>query len=134
MLAEACTTGKPVHIFDLGEGRFGMREGAPQRAPVAVPGPWRVSAIRARLKDLKVKLTKAVLPPRLHRDTRPIHRKLVESGRAVWLGDAFSGQPTAQETNDAARVAARIRDLMSGIPQPSGPAQPAGPVLAADRS
>jgi hypothetical protein len=111
MLAEACATGKPVHIFDLGEGPYAMRD-SPQRGKVVVRRPWLASAIRARAKSIQVKIIRAVLPLRLHRDTRPIHRKLVQSGRASWLGDALSAPPPAVPcagSDDIADIAARIR-------------------------
>jgi mitochondrial fission protein ELM1 len=130
MLAEACTTGKPVHIFDLGEGRYGMRENAPQRAPAAVAHPWLMSALRARAKHLKVRVAKAILPVRLHRDTRPIHRKLIESGRAVWLGDTFPDRPVPAQHSDVALVAARVRSLLADAPGSTSPAT--APVFAAD--
>ena len=112
MLAEACDTGKPVHIFDLGEGRYGMRDQPAPRKKVIVHRPWLISALRARAKDLQVKLINAVLPQRFHRDTRSIHRQLVSSGRAVWLGDLFPPERPATRVDglrDADEVAARIR-------------------------
>ena len=123
MLAEACATGKPVHIFDLGEGRYGMRQPPVSRGAVVVHHPWLMSALRARAKDIKVKVINSVLPVRFHRDTRPIHRKLVQSGRAVWLGDAFPGKmPIPQSSRDLDDVVVRVRKLMeSGVhASPSG--------------
>jgi mitochondrial fission protein ELM1 len=112
MLAEACATGKPVYIFDLGEGRYAMRPDAP-----AAPSMPAGSAIRAWLKDLKVRATNRLLPERLHRDTRPIHRRLVESGRAAWLGDALPAALGPALRNDATVVAARILIVMqAGAP------------------
>jgi len=111
MLAEACATGKPVHIFDLGEGRYAMRD-SPPRGKLVVPRPWLASAIRTRAKSVRVKIIQAVLPLRLHRDTRPIHRKLVQLGRATWLGDALSAPPPMPPPagpDDIATIAARIR-------------------------
>jgi mitochondrial fission protein ELM1 len=111
MLAEACATGKPVHIFDLGEGRYAMRD-APPRSKVVVRHPWLASALRARAKSIQVKVINAVLPLRFRRDTRPIHRKLVQTGRAAWLGDAPSApRPTVLHpgSDDIASIAARIR-------------------------
>src|SRR5262249_1170230 len=111
MLAEACATGKPVHIFDLGEGHYGMRS-----PDVRVPRPefqasWLVSAVRARVKHAKVPLTNSFLPRRLHRDTRAIHRQLVALGRATWLGDDLDDLQRLPLPNDAARVAHRVRAL-----------------------
>jgi len=115
MLAEACGTGKPVHIFDLGEGRYGMREPPAPRGNVFVRHPWLASALRARVKDTQVKLINFVLPMRFHRDTRNIHRRLVQSGRAVWLGDAVPPKLAAiphNSAHDAEEIAARIRKEM----------------------
>lgn len=123
MLAEACATGKPVHIFDLGEGRYGMRQPPAPHKAVVVRHPWLISALRARAKDIKVNVINFVLPVRFHRDTRPIHRKLVQSGRAVWLGDAFSpGELNPQSSRSLDDVVVRVRKLMeSGVhASPSG--------------
>jgi hypothetical protein len=111
MLAEACATDKPVHIFDLGEGRYTMRQTPRNHPPLPVPGPWRASALRARLMDAKVRLINAILPQRLHRDTRRIHARLVESGRADWLGDATGPGGTPTAANALAAVIARVRAL-----------------------
>lgn len=115
MLAEACATGKPVHIFDLGEGRYGMRQPpAPQR--IVVRHPWLMSRLRAWAKDWEVKLIRAVLPVRLHRETGNIHRQLVQSGRAIWLGDEVPPENTPILENgsrDADEIAARIRSRMA---------------------
>ncbi|HEY4163194.1 MAG TPA: ELM1/GtrOC1 family putative glycosyltransferase [Dongiaceae bacterium] len=139
MLAEACATGKPVHIFDLGEGRYAMRDGAPQGNPVIVHHPWLMSALRARAKHHKVSLTNGILPLRLHRDTRNIHRKLIQSGRAVWLGDAFPSARVPRAGSDVTAVAARIQSLISDTAAfPATDDLPASGLsasaLAADRS
>ena len=115
MLAEACATGKPMHIFDLGEGRYGMREPPAPRPKVSVRHPWLASAIRARAKDMEVRLINSVLPTRFQRDTRPIHRALIRAGRAVWLGDPFPpGRASTphDSSRDADGVATRIRKDM----------------------
>jgi hypothetical protein len=114
MLAEACATGKPVHIFDLGEGRYGMKQ--PPTAPLEHVGPWSVSALRAWAKDLEVKLIRAALPVRFHRETGNIHRQLVQSGRATWLGDpVLPGTPAHVQDGprDVDVIAARIRKQMA---------------------
>jgi mitochondrial fission protein ELM1 len=115
MLAEACATGKPVHIFDLGEGRYGMRQPPATRAAVMAGRPWLMSALRARAKDIKVTVINQVLPARFQRDTRNIHRRLVQSGRAVWLGDAFPAEARPNPTGpsrDLAAIASRIRSQL----------------------
>ena len=116
MLAEACATGKPVHIFDLGEGRYGMRQPPARQPGIVVRQPWLMSRLRAWAKDCEVKLIRAVLPVRFHRETGNIHRRLVQSGRAVWLGDEFppEGPPIPQNSSrDVDEIAARIRKQMA---------------------
>jgi mitochondrial fission protein ELM1 len=132
MLAEACATGKPVHIFDLGEGRYSMRESAEQHIPVATTHPGRMNALRARAKHLKVQATRAILPVRLHRDTSPIHRKLIESGRAVWLGDDFPQRAAAPARDQVAMVAARVRGLLADAAAPAPMAAANTPAFTAD--
>src|SRR5262249_46489079 len=44
-------------------------------------------------------------------DTRAIHRQLVASGRATWLGDDLDDLRRLPLPNDAARVAHRVRAL-----------------------
>lgn len=116
MLAEACATRKPVHIFDLGEGRFGMRQPSARRPRIVVRHPWLMSRLRAWAKDCEVRLIRAVLPLRLHRETGNIHRQLVQSGKAIWLGDELLPECTSisQDTSrDVNEIAARIRKQMA---------------------
>jgi mitochondrial fission protein ELM1 len=104
MLAEACATGKPVHIFDLGEGRYGMR--LPPAPNAAAP------RLKTVLLDLKVRLVQAILPRRLHRDTRHVHKRLVDGGRAVWLGDLRRAQMRTA-ASELAAVVERVRRLLA---------------------
>jgi mitochondrial fission protein ELM1 len=116
MLAEACATGKPVHIFDLGEGRYGMRQPPARRRRIVVRHPWLMSALRAFAKDIEVKVIRAVLPKRFHRETGNIHRRLVQSGQAIWLGDDLlpEGKPNGQNcSRDVDEIAAWIREQMA---------------------
>ncbi|HKP26002.1 MAG TPA: ELM1/GtrOC1 family putative glycosyltransferase [Dongiaceae bacterium] len=116
MLAEACSTGKPVHIFDLGEGRYGMRGTPATPREAVVRHPWLMSALRARAKNIELKLVRAVLPARFHRETGNIHRQLVQAGRAVWLGDEFPPERAPVPPNgsrDVDEISARIRGRMT---------------------
>lgn len=116
MLAEACATGKPVHIFDLGEGRYGMRQPPARQRGIVVRHPWLISRLRAWAKDWEVKLIRAVLPVRLHRETGNIHRRLVQSRKATWLGDEISPEsaPILEDASrDADEIVARIRKQMA---------------------
>jgi hypothetical protein len=53
-------------------------------------------------------------PKRLTRDVRIIHQKLIESGRAVWLGQEFPDPGERMPPlNDVERAVARVRALFS---------------------
>lgn len=84
MLSEACATGKPVYMFDLG----GMREGRRE------PGDFRLGAA------LYAILLRWFWQP-LSRDLTLVHRGLRDSGRAVWLGEEMTdgGSPPTAETD-----------------------------------
>lgn len=108
MLAEACATRKPVHIFDLGEGENAMR-----------PRPEPATALGAKPKRLQFTHLQAFLyrlmmrfgPERLSRDIRIIHAYLTETGRAVWLGDPFPADRTLPHLDCLGRAVARVRAL-----------------------
>ena len=115
MIAEACATAKPVHLFDLGEGPFSMRaplglDGEPEPALRPDPRRW--------LKEfgLPTALYRFLLrhaPAKLTRDIRLVHRRFVASGRACWLGEAA---PSAVRPPlfDLDRAVARVRALLTG--------------------
>ena len=118
MLAEACTLGKPVFIFDLGEGRFSMRPDAGGRqAALPYDGIWLRSFLRASLKNLKVRLIGKILPRRLIRDTGPIRAYLIASGQAAWLRDTFFPGNIRSGIAPSDIVAARVRKLMALPPE-----------------
>lgn len=102
MLSEACSTGKPVYIFDLGSGRNAMRN--EDTTSVEEAEDVRLSA---RLYRLLMRFG----PRRLSRDLRLVHQWLVEQGHAVWLGDRFpeSEPPVLQ---DIERAVARAKTLL----------------------
>ncbi|MBL8660764.1 MAG: mitochondrial fission ELM1 family protein [Rhodospirillales bacterium] len=114
MLAEACATHKRVHIFDLGEGRYAMRESvaaAARREPR--DRRWWEGWEKARWDAFWYRQMMRFGPQRLSRDIRIVHRHLVDSGLAVWLGDAFpQGQPLPT-LQCVARAAARVRALFA---------------------
>ena len=104
MLAEACATGKPVYIFPFGSGRWAMRP----ETPVS-PSP-RAIWDRRRWKAWRSSLVLSLAPKRMRRDIRRIHQALIESGRAVWLGEEFVRQPPAP-VDELAITAARVKAL-----------------------
>jgi len=93
MLSEACATGKPVDMFDLG----GMCE------RVDLPRDFRLGGVmyRALLKWGWKRLT---------RDISLVHRELVASGRAAWLG-AERRPRSVQASSDMARAVEAVKGL-----------------------
>jgi mitochondrial fission protein ELM1 len=101
MLAEASATGKPLYLFDLGAGRHRMRPG-----PGAGVDDWRLGAW----------LYRALMRwgwQRLSRDITLVHRQLIETGRAAWLGDPEPAPAVAADA-DLERALARLRALFPG--------------------
>lgn len=117
MMTEACVTGKPVFLFDTGEGRFSMRE-RDQDGP-----PWWQCLDRAHLNAVIYRIGMRWGPTRWTRDIRIVQRLLVESGRAAWLGE---GVPAAlpPPLRDLERAAARVRALFEPVVLPPPPADP----------
>jgi mitochondrial fission protein ELM1 len=95
MLSEACATGKPVSMFDLG----GMRnlEDESQRD--------------FRLGGTLYALLMRWFWQRLSRDLTLVHRRLRESGRAAWLEEALVTARVPAET-DLQRAVAAVRNLL----------------------
>ena len=125
MMTEACATGRPVYFYDTGEGRTSMKEN-PWLDGLAEeegePGGFKLS--RWHLKAHIYRLTMRLGPQRLTRDIRIVQRLLIDSHRAVWLGD---GHP---ETNpppleDLSRAVARVRALFEPAP-PGSLSEPHG--------
>ena len=111
MMTEACATGRPVYLFDTGIGRTSMHERAS-----AEHEPLRERVSRAHLKAFVYRQTMIYGPTRWTRDIRIIQRRLVESGRAVWLGEGEPrGAPPPLE--DVPRAVARVRSLFEPAAQ-----------------
>ena len=53
-------------------------------------------------------------PQRLSRDIRIVHQHLVDSGRAVWLGDDFAPGLPLRSLECLPRAVARVRGLFDG--------------------
>jgi len=101
MLSEACATGKPVYMAELGGYGYPMRPGS--RAPVDF-----------RLSALTYSWIMRFGHQRLSRDLRLVHRALIEQGRAVWLGEDFSAAPPAPP-QDLTRAVQRVRALFEAV-------------------
>lgn len=94
MLTEACATGKPVHIFDLGR----------------VPWRWRDLA----LDHLRASIYRFAMhwaPERLTRDLSRVHERMIAERRAVWLGEPFPPGPIPDFSTNMRRAVARVRSL-----------------------
>ena len=101
MLSEACATGKPVHMFDLGTGKFGMR-GIIDHAEGGNDFTLSTLAYRALMRWGW---------QRLSRDITLIHQQLEHSGRACWLGTETTVAPCIDDS-DMQRAVKRVRELM----------------------
>ncbi len=97
MLSEACATGKPVYMAELGGYGYPMR-------------PGRKTPVDFRLSALAYSWLTRFGPKRLSRDIRLVHRNLLSTGRAVWLGDPFQ-RPTGGDRADIDRAVQRVRSL-----------------------
>lgn len=116
MLTEACATGKPVHIFDLGVGRRAMRPQTVAAAAAAESEQRRGRIEAVHLKAFFYRLMMRLGPQRLSRDIRIIHRHLVESGQAVWLGDVFAPERPRLAIDCLGRAVGRVRALFDFVP------------------
>ena len=105
MLAEASATGKPLYIFDLSDCPAGGDGASRDRRP------WWCHRHNLRYKPLSHRLAMALAPHRMRRDVSRIQERLVASGRAVWVGQAWKAGGTRGLESDVERAAARVRVL-----------------------
>ncbi len=123
MLTEACATRKPVYIFDLGEGENAMRPSTVEAAAASrrQAHSGRRHVERSHLKAFLYRQLMRFGPERLGRDIRIIHKYLVDSGRAVWLGDRFPESRRVSSLDCLSRAVARVRALVEpGAPVSGG--------------
>lgn len=127
MLAEACATRKPVHIFDVGEGEHAMRPETAAAAAAGRSGFTPIAAVRrllepGQLKAAFYRFLMAVGPRGLTRDIRLVHGHLVDSGRAMWLGEPFPARRPIPALDCLPRAAGRVRAIMEATARPRVPA------------
>ncbi|MBI2717633.1 MAG: mitochondrial fission ELM1 family protein [Rhizobiales bacterium] len=110
MITEACATGKPTHLFDIESGRRSMRaeESAARKGSRLPPPHWKGANFTSTLWRLGLIFG----PDWWTRDIRIVHRELIASGRAAWLGNAVRYPGLADPAQDMGRAVARVRDLM----------------------
>ncbi len=112
MLAEACATGKPVYIFDPGAHPVALPAGRGSSA--RAPRAWWRRRESYRWAPLTHRLAMWLGPERLKRDVGALHRRLVASDRATWLGQPFPRAPRTAPADELERTAARVRSLFTG--------------------
>jgi hypothetical protein len=105
MLTEACATGKPVYMFDADR-------------PLATSGMEGDRGRDFRLSGTLYRWLMRWGPKRLSRDIGLVHRRLLERGHAVWLGEDFpEGVPPP--LRDLERALARVRALFAPQSEPA---------------
>ena len=109
MLAEASATGKPVSLFDIEQGRQAMRaeENQPIMQGVMLPIHWWGRSFATTF----FRLLMNVAPIRWSRDLRIVHRRLIASGLASWLGEETLPVARHEPQHALKRSAARVRQL-----------------------
>lgn len=111
MMTEACVTGRPVYLYDTGEGMTSMKHN-PWLDGEAGPdaGDPKLGLSRWHLKAHVYRMTMRMGPQRLTRDIRIVQQLLIDTKRAVWLGD---GHPDAEPEplRDMERAVAAVRAL-----------------------
>lgn len=123
MMAEACATGKPVYLFDTGQGRTSMKhnpwldgDAGSARAGTKGEESGAFKLNRWHLKAHIYRLSMRLGPQRITRDIRIVQKLLVDTNRAIWLGD---GQPTgdSRPLEDMERAVDRVRQLFETPPE-----------------
>ncbi len=107
MLAEACFTRKPVYMFDMDD-----RSAAGGQDATSAPTRW-LNALR--YKALTHRIAQRLAPRRMRRDIGRMHRALIASGRAVWLGQPFPDiEPPP--VPDGSAASEKVRALLPAEP------------------
>jgi mitochondrial fission protein ELM1 len=105
MMAEACTASCPVYLYDTGVGVTAMHDWA---IPIDAPPPKRLS--RRYLRALIYRAGMKVGPIRWTRDIRIVQQRLIDTGRAGWLGEGRAPE-NPPPLRDLERAVARVRAL-----------------------
>ena len=130
MLAEACSTRKPVFMFDLDTGPDNHW---PLLAPLVgevQQRSWGRRLRRLKFQPLVYRTAMVTGPKRLTRDVRIIQRALVAERRTVWLGQNFPQGPAPPPLDDVGRAAQAVRALFA---EPHSPPAESGIAAAASQ-
>ena len=121
MLAEACSTRKPVLMFDLDTGPDNHW---PLLEPLVGPLPqrsWGRRLRRLKFQPLVYRTAMVTGPKRLTRDVRIIQRALIADGRTMWLGEEFPDGAPPPPLDDVGRAALAVSALFeNSAPQADG--------------
>ena len=112
MLTEACMTLKPVYIYDLLHHHPSTLK--PESRHAATRRPWWLRLENYRWKPLSHRLAMHLGPRRMRRDVSIMHRHLIATGRAAWLGTNYPVAQPVAALNDLERSLTRIRALFPG--------------------
>ncbi|MEZ4332362.1 MAG: mitochondrial fission ELM1 family protein [Myxococcota bacterium] len=119
MMTEACATGRPVYLYDTGEGVTSMKrdlfldeDGSPGTGKADGAGGRGGALDRWHLKAWIYRLTMRLGPQRLTRDIRIVQQLLIDTDRAVWLGDGHP-QSLPRPLDDMPRAVERVRALFA---------------------
>ena len=113
MMTEACATGRPVYLYDTGEGRTSMKRNPWLDGEEETGSEAQRPLDRWHLKAWIYRLTMRLGPQRLTRDIRIVQQLLVDSDRAIWLGDGHPKAPY-RPLEDMPRAVARVQALFPG--------------------
>lgn len=113
MMAESCVPERPVYLYDTGEGMTSMKDNPwldGQKGARAKASDPKVGLSRSHLKAHIYRFAMRVGPQRITRDIRIVQQLLIDTKRAVWLGDGHpeSSPPPLQ---DMGRAVARVKEL-----------------------
>ncbi len=112
MLAEACNHGRPVRIFEFGNGPAAMH--GPRSTQPELRQWWRWSQLSDQgIFGLPYGLAIGLPAWRLNRsrDIRLMQDRFVASGRARWMGNGDIGSVRAASFDDLGRAVNRVRAL-----------------------
>lgn len=101
MLSEACATGKPVTMFDTEQGHFVMRD-----------DNVKIGWLGRTLSTTVFRIAMRIAPKRWSRDLRIVHKQLLASGQAYWLGDAPPTQTSKSATSALELATSRVKALL----------------------
>ena len=111
MMAEACVTQRPVYLYDTGEGMTSMKENSWLDGNGSHdPEGSKLGLSRWHLKAHLYRVTMRLGPQRLTRDIRIVQQLLIDTKRAVWLGDGHP-DPAPAPLEDMHRAVTRVKAL-----------------------